>query len=513
MSPARWFDVPRLFAFALTAVFIFHFAGFVDHAYPSLVDDHDIIAPLGSATTAPLADVLKDLKDTDDFQALSAAGNAERFRPAHYPLKSLQIYFFGSNFRIWYIATFAMYVATATVLFSLLYRRFGLAVAGLFAVLYLGHRAWSDILPRLGPVEIDCILIGTVLIWLCWHWIDEGKRWLILLAAPVALLYGAAKEPNSVFLLAIGGLLVVCAALVQNRRMAIAGAIQMVCGAIVMAVLLKTTPSAQSSIISPGNGLTIYLRQWHHDPTAWMTIVLLATLAIAEVQRKAGALDIGRRELAALLIATLSIEALRFTIFYLSFTATYDGYIDAISTRYGYPIFVMTSVVAAILLGRLSLLGAGLVRRRITVLALACAFALTMVNQGLFARKTLVSRDAWQTFNVSAEMAVQKVAAWMKEKRLAGDNPQLVVTGPSLEWEPRLSLIMFFRHRMPDTPVYFDPKQPSLKPAVYLSMSIRYGGHPMPAKLDPANCIDAHVDTKPYQSNICQTSLTVTKPD
>jgi hypothetical protein len=513
VSFRRRLSPPQLFALVLSGILFFHFAGFIDRATPSLVDDHDIIAPLGSSATAPLSDVLTDLKQTDDFRALAETGKAARFRPAHYPFKSLQIYLFGNNIRLWYIAAFAIYVATATVLFALVYRSFGLTIGILFAVIYFGHRAWADIMPRLGTVELDCILIGTPLIYLCWRWIREDRAsWMILLVGPLALIYGATKEPNSVFLIAIGALMSVCGAILAHRRMAIAGTVCMICGAIVLMILVKTTPSAEAGLIGLRPVLQSYLRHWHHDVTAWITIALLAALGVAAFQKRRGELEIDGRELVAMTLAVSSIEALRLSIFYLTYGVTYNGQNDPIAMRYGYAIFVMTSLVAAIVLGRLSQLPDQVVALRTRRYAAACLIALLLVNQGLLARKTLASRDAWQTFNASTEETIRAAAAWLAAKRQGGVNPTLLVTGPTLEWEPRLSLIMFLRHRMPGTPVYFDPTEPSEKRGTYLRESIRYGGRPIESRPDPADCIDLHVDTLAYESRFCRASLTIIKP-
>jgi len=87
-------------------------------------------------------------------------------------------------------------------------------------------------------------------------------------------------------------------------------------------------------------------------------------------------------------------------------------------------------------------------------------------------------------------------------------------TGPAIEWEPQLSLILFLRHRMPDTPVYFDTDEPSVSAEYYRSVSEQFGGHPMTEaeiqNLRPDQCIELHVDTVPYKHDRC-TSLSIVK--
>jgi len=74
----------------------------------------------------------------------------------------------------------------------------------------------------------------------------------------------------------------------------------------------------------------------------------------AGVLRYFGKLKMDWTELLALLVACLSIEAMRFTIYYISFSMTYGGYNDAVGMRYGYPLALLQSIVAAIVFGRIT---------------------------------------------------------------------------------------------------------------------------------------------------------------
>jgi hypothetical protein len=469
---------------------------------------------LGSSPTASLADIWNDLKATDDYQQIAKAGKATRFRPAHYPLKSLQIYLFGDNIRLWYIANFAMYIGTATVLFALALETFGIASAVVFGVFYFAHPAWSDILPRLGPVEIDCILFGTILIWLSWRGIRD-HRWTYLISAiPAALFFGALKESNSVFLIALGGLVLVCGTIVAHRRMMLAGLIAAISGLIVLAALFHFTSTATSGLVPFDAPLRSYLRHSVRDRTFWLTFVLLGLLARVAKVRAAGLVKIDRAELAALLLAVVSIEALRFTIFYITYSVSYDSGLDVIQMRYGYPMFVVMPIVAAIVFGRVAALASEGSRRAVNALALGCAIAMLVINQGFLAQLDLGIRDKWAAFNRGAETAIRKTADLLTTAREQGRNPIVLVTGPAIEWEPQLSLILFLRHRMPDTPVYFDADEPSVAAGYYSNVSVQFGGHPLTEaeikKLRPDQCIELHVDVVPYKNDRC-TSLSIVK--
>jgi hypothetical protein len=391
---------------------------------------------------------------------------------------------------------------------------FGIASAIVFGVFYFAHPAWSDILPRLGPVEIDCILFGTILIWLLWRGI-RNHRWIYLVSAiPAALLFGALKEANSAFLIALGGLVLVCGMLVAHRRMILAGLIAVISGVIVFAALFHFTSTATSGLIPLDAPLRSYLRHSVRDRTFWLTFVLLALLARVAKVRAAGLVKIDRAELTALLLAVLSIEALRFTIFYITYSVSYDGGIDVIQMRYGYPMFVVMPIVAAIVFGRVAALAVEGARRSVNALALGCVIAMLVINQGFLAQLDLERRDKWAAFNRGAETAIRKTADLLTTAREQGRNPTVVVSGPEIEWEPQLSLIVFLRHRMPDTPVYFDADEPSSSKEYYSNVSEQFGGHPITdaeiRKLGPDQCIELHVDIVPYQNPRC-TSLSIVK--
>lgn len=509
MSKQSCRTLTLLFATVLAGLFILQFGTFIDRAMPALIDDHDILYALGDKPTATLNEVWTDLKNTDEYQELANNGSATRFRPAFYPLKSIQTYLWGSNIRLWYIANFLLYLGTTTLLFSLILRTFGIPSALVFAALYLGHKSWADIFPRLGPVEIECILVGTLLIWMLWEWIETGKKSALYLAIPTALLFGAMKEADSPLLIAVGGLLLVCGFLVDKRRMVSSGAILLVAGAIVFAIMLHITAGAASAgLVSPWGPLHSYLNHRRHDPIAWLVIIPLAALAAASLARRHTALKISGTELAALALASVSVELMRIGLYYISFSMTYGGVNDAIGMRYGYPLALMQAIVAAIVLGRLAKDGGRTIARLSGGAAIACFLAVLLINKGLFSPYTLKTRDWWLQFNTDADNVVSEAARLLYEARKEDKNPVLIATGPALEWEPKLSLLLFLKRKMPDTVVYFDPNEQSSNAPYYGKMSIKLGGTPLPpemrASLAARDCIVVHVDERDAADPDCK---------
>lgn len=498
-----------LFASVLAGLFILQFGTFIDHATPSLIDDHDILYPLGDKSTATLQEIWTDLKNTDEYQELATKGAATRFRPAFYVFKSIQTYLFGSNIRLWYIANFLLYLGTTTLIFSLVLRTFGIPSALLFAAFYLGHKSWADIFPRLGPVEIECIMVGTPLIWLLWRWIETGRTSALYLAIPTALLFGAMKEADSPLMIAIGGLLVACGFLSGMKRMVAAGAALLVTGAIVFVVMLLITAGAASSgMVSPWGPLQSYWHHRRHDSLAWLVLIPIPVLATVTYVRGFDQLKISRGELAALVLASVSVEILRLTLYYISHSMTYDGANDAIGMRYGYPLALMQALVAAIVFGRLAKAGDRTIAPRTGGIAIACCLAVLIINKGLFSPNVLKSRDWWLQFNTDTDNAVSEAARLLLEARKADKNPVLIASGPVLEWEPKLSLIMFLKRRMPDTVVYFDPGEKSVNPEYYGKLSVKWGGTPMSpelrASLPARGCVNVHVDDREYANPDCK---------
>jgi hypothetical protein len=494
----------------LTIVLLAQFGKIIDNASPSLVDDSMIISALGQKNSPTLKDIWTSLENTPEYQELARNGASSRFRPAFYPFKSAEIYLFGNNFRLWYLVTFVMYAAITAALFSIVMRSFGAVSAGLFLILYLGHKAWSDLIPRLGPIEIQCMFFITILVWLLWNWIEFGKRWSFALAVPLLFLIAAMKEPNSVYLIFLGGLLLVCGFLVGHRRMMSTSLAFFVTGSIVLAILFRWTgPTSRAGLVSFSAPLHDYVELAGRDSTRWIIFVLFGVLLGGLFAEAVGYIKkTSWRELLAMLTALVSIEVLRLVIFYISYTTSPGT--NVIETRYGYPFFLIQALIVAIVIGRLLvLLGPVSWSRAMTIkgLAIACMLGLLLVNHGLFARPVFALTDVWVNFNTDTEKTINEAAATLLHEHEKGNHPVLIASGPALDFEPHIALVQYLRRALPSTIIYVDRSEPGTE-AHALAMTEVGATIVSPAEkreLMKNGCIEVHVDLKPYSNADCTT--------
>ncbi|WP_194467132.1 hypothetical protein [Bradyrhizobium sp. CCBAU 53340] len=79
----------------------------IDHAKPSLIDDHDIVLALNGEGNVTLSSLGTWLAKTPEYKELLESGRTTRFRPGYYVLKAIEMYAWGDNMRLWYLFRFA----------------------------------------------------------------------------------------------------------------------------------------------------------------------------------------------------------------------------------------------------------------------------------------------------------------------------------------------------------------------------------------------------------------------
>ena len=124
-----------------------------------LIDDHEVMAFVGTEARLPPSQFVAALKTTE----LNPEASLARFRPSYYVVRTLEAMAWGKNARQWYglriaIATIlALTVAYVGVLFAGPILTTGFLTFSLFA----GY--WADIFARAGPGETYAVL-GVCLI-------------------------------------------------------------------------------------------------------------------------------------------------------------------------------------------------------------------------------------------------------------------------------------------------------------------------------------------------------------
>ncbi|UPK38597.1 hypothetical protein IVB18_15955 [Bradyrhizobium sp. 186] len=504
-----------ILAFVLAAFLAKIVLPMIDHAKPSLIDDHDIVLALDGGSTVTLSSLGAWLGQTPEYQELLTSGKTSRFRPSYYALKAIEIYTWGDNMRLWYLFRYLADIGTTLIIAALFLRTFGLASALAFVVLYLGHQSWSDLIPRLGPTEFQGNCAAALIVWSAWRHVTDQQpsRCLLWLTASASFLFSTLKEVNSLYLLEASALAVACGLVLREQRLLKLGLLCGLIASIVFAYLLMIVREVSSAVTVAG-ALSDYSRYLLWDPV-FRTIGiaasgLLVVLLLADIRK-------GRVEGKSyvLLLLTLALEPTRLATYFLTHSiAGVDGF-DAFSMRYAFPFVMMQALIIALVVGglaeRLTTLSIPKVSTNVSVgsmFSAAIVVAVLISNRGLFHPSVKSSVSEWQQFNLSADKAIEEAGRKFLEQRLAMNHPALFVSGPTAGiWEPALALALYLKLRLWGTPVYVDVT--GLAPVEYgytIDKMNRYGATPVAdeeaAKLK-TSCIEVHVDVKKITNSNC----------
>ncbi|PDT83373.1 hypothetical protein CO669_33660 [Bradyrhizobium sp. Y36] len=487
----------------------------VDEAKPSLVDDHDIVFALDGRSTVELRSIGAWLAQTPEYRELLDSGKTTRFRPGYYVLKAIEIYAWGDNMRLWYLFRYLADIGTTMLIAALFLRTFGLPSAVAFILLYMGHQSWSDLIPRLGPTEFQGNCAAALIVWSAWKYAtdDQSGKYLLWLLAMASFLFSILKEVNSLYLLETSVLAISCGLLLQAPRLVRLGLLSGLIACAVFAFLLMTVRETSSALTLKGaiSDFRMHLRgDLVFRSIGLITTVLMVILLTIDF-RKGKA----ERRHYALLLLVLALEPTRLATYFLAHPiAGVDGF-DAFSMRYAFPFVLMQALAIALVVGvlseRLAIHSIPKIGANASIgamLSSAIVLALLVSNQGIFHPMVKQSVDLWRQFNSDADQAIKDVGHKLVERRLAGHNPALFVSGPTPGiWEPALALALYLKLRLSGTPVYADITGVSdieHDYAVYLLA--RYGAWPISgeeAQKLKANCIEVHVDIRRITNSKC----------
>lgn len=487
----------------------------IDQAKPSLIDDHDIVFALDGGSTVTLRSVETWLGQTPEYRELLESGKTTRFRPGYYVLKAIEIYAWGDNMRLWYLFRYIADIGTTLLIAALFLRTFGLPAAVAFVLLYMSHQSWSDLIPRLGPTEFQGNCAAALIVWAGWRYAtdNEPRKYLLWLVSTASFLFSILKEVNSLYLLETSVLAISCGLILRAPRLIRLGLLSGLIACAVFAFLVMTVRGASSALTVMG-AFSDYFRYARHDPicraigivTAGLLVILTAT------DFRKGRVE---RRHYALLLLVLALEPTRLATYFLTHPiAGVDGF-DAFSMRYAFPFVLMQALAIALVIGflseRLMPLSIPKIETNASVgamLSSAIVFAVLVSNQGIFHPYVRQSVEQWRQFNSDADQSIKEAGRRLVERRLAGNNPALFVSGPTPGiWEPALALALYLKLRLSGTPIYVDITGVApIEHDYTINLLTRYGASPVSgeeaAKLK-TNCMEVHVDVNKLASSTC----------
>ncbi len=159
----------RRWALIVGCSFLFSALAIGDNVFARwwVMDDHELAHLLGSDHQLAFGEMVQSLKEHPEVGAI---GSGPRVRPAYYFLRHLEVWLWGDNLVLWYLARVVALGAVFTLCWHLLWRFVGGIDAGLLMLMFFCLPMWSDLWSRIGSSEsyamvgIALSVFGVVLI-------------------------------------------------------------------------------------------------------------------------------------------------------------------------------------------------------------------------------------------------------------------------------------------------------------------------------------------------------------
>jgi hypothetical protein len=132
-----------------------------------VMDDHEVAGLLGSDHQLGFGEMVQSLKEHPEVGAI---GNGPRVRPAYHLIRHLEVWLWGDNLVLWYLARVVALGSVFTLCWHLLWRFVGGIDAGLLMLMIFCLPMWGDLWSRIGSSEtyamvgIAVSVVGVVLI-------------------------------------------------------------------------------------------------------------------------------------------------------------------------------------------------------------------------------------------------------------------------------------------------------------------------------------------------------------
>lgn len=132
-----------------------------------VMDDHEVAHLLGSDHQLGFGEMVQSLKEHPEVGAI---GTGPRVRPAYYLIRHLEVWLWGDNLVLWYLARVVALGSVFVLCWHLLWRFVGGIDAGLLMLMIFCLPMWGDLWSRIGSSEcyamvgIAVSVLGVLLI-------------------------------------------------------------------------------------------------------------------------------------------------------------------------------------------------------------------------------------------------------------------------------------------------------------------------------------------------------------
>ena len=178
------------------------------HKKFSIIDDHHIVADIGSDNKFTLNEAINVVKNDKDFDL----GEYGRFRPAFQVARALEMYLFKNNVIYYQIARLLVFIFVIYMLSKFIFSKVDVISGSLISLVLVSEVAWFDIISRFVASEIYT-LYGLVIFIpvskLIYDYLRSGNesklraRTVVLIAYFVSGLLAIGSKENSTFLIIV----------------------------------------------------------------------------------------------------------------------------------------------------------------------------------------------------------------------------------------------------------------------------------------------------------------------
>ncbi len=123
-----------------------------------IIDDHRLLYFIGPDGILRLSEIPEMLINTE----ITRPGLAARYRPSYFLLVFIEGFLWGDSVFLWYFSKLLLFFSSVAILWWLVSKKVGVAVAFFFTLSILTLTCWVDIYTRLGPHELYAVFGAAI---------------------------------------------------------------------------------------------------------------------------------------------------------------------------------------------------------------------------------------------------------------------------------------------------------------------------------------------------------------